>query len=109
MIKESKVEVKYMTPKSWKKNKKSNKELLEDYNRFGLSEQMKMREADRRLEYSRLQRLEKRVDRIQEQLKLLSEVLLKFVDDNTDARTSFKSWYRRRKVGKKIGEKNGFR
>jgi len=91
----------YEVPKSWKKNKKSNKELLEDYNRFGLSEQIKMREADRRLEYSRLQKLEKRVDRMSEQLKLLSEVLLKFVDDNTDKRTSFKRWYARNNKKKK--------
>ena len=97
-----KTKIEYEVPKSWKK-KKSNKQLLEEYSRFGLSEQMKMREADRRLEYSKLQRLEKRVDRMSEQLKLLSEVLLKFVDDNTDKRTSFKRWYKRRetKVRKK--------
>ena len=97
-----KVKIRYETPKSWNKKKSADK-LMSEYLKFNLVElrEMKLREADKKLYYSKIQRLENKLERLQAELKLMSEILLKHLDDTTDKRTSFKKWYRRKNI---IGE-----
>ena len=95
------VKISYEKPKDWN-TKRTGKEILEDYSKMnlqGLIEKKQKEDNKKRYQYySKVDFLSKKVENLEDKLKLLEEVLLKFVDDNTDKRTSFKRWYRRRKL-----------
>ena len=96
---DEKVKISYEVPKGWKK-KRTGKELLEDYSNMNLEQLMEKRDKEqlelRYKYYSRVDFLSKKVIKLEDKLKILEEVVLKFIDDNTDARTSFKRWFKRR-------------
>ena len=75
-------------------------ELLEDYSNMNLEQLMEKRDKEqlelRYKYYSRVDFLSKKVIKLEDKLKILEEVVLKFIDDNTDARTSFKRWFKRK-------------